>query len=144
METRGRHVIAELDGCDSGLLGDPARLRRILLDAATEAGATILANNMYKFPSGGVSGFVFLAESHISIHTWPEHGYAAIDIFTCGSHAMPDVACEVIAQRLGASATQISVIDRGLLGSTGAHEHRVSSPLERNGARTPFQVRNSA
>src|SRR5579859_7925354 len=124
METRGTHLIAELDGCDRGLLSDPARLRRILLDAAKEAGATVLSNNMYKFSSGGVSGFVFLAESHISIHTWPEHGYAAIDIFTCGVHTLPDLACDYLVDRLGAKSLQVSAIDRGLLNASGGHEHR--------------------
>jgi S-adenosylmethionine decarboxylase len=144
METRGRHLIAELDGCDSGLLSDPARMRRILLDAAKEAGATVLSNNMYKFSTGGVSGFVFLAESHISIHTWPEHGYAAMDIFTCGKHTVPDLACAYLVDRLGATGLQVSVMDRGLLSSSGGHEHRVLPSRDWNGKLKAVTVRNSA
>jgi S-adenosylmethionine decarboxylase len=124
METRGRHVIAELDGCDAKLLSDPAAIRELLLGAVQEAGATALAEHMFQFRNGGVSGFILLAESHISIHTWPEHGYAAIDIYTCGVHTLPDLACSYLAEHLRASDAQISVLDRGLPTPRGGHEHR--------------------
>src|SRR5437763_9492825 len=103
MDTQGRHVIAELDGCEPGRLADPKRIRRWLLEAAVAAGATVLADEVFDFQNGGTSGFVLLAESHISIHTWPEHGYAAVDIYTCGAHTVPGAACTYLAERLGAS-----------------------------------------
>jgi S-adenosylmethionine decarboxylase proenzyme len=127
METLGRHVIAELDGCDARLLSQPAQLRKALLGAAEEAGATILTDEFFTFPTGGVSGFVLLAESHISIHTWPEHAYAAVDIYTCGSHTMPERACEFLSDRLRARQVRSSVLDRGLAARDGGHEHVLAS-----------------
>jgi S-adenosylmethionine decarboxylase len=132
METRGRHVIAELDGCDANLLSEPARIRQLLLDAARAAGATVLADQIFQFHNGGVSGFVLLAESHISIHTWPEHGYAALDIYTCGLHTLPDAACSYLAEHLGASSMQVSALDRGLPTALGCHEHRASTSRDRS------------
>jgi S-adenosylmethionine decarboxylase len=143
METRGRHVIAELDGCDAKMLSDPGCIRRLLLEAAQEANATVLADQIFEFHNGGVSGFVLLAESHISIHTWPEHGYAALDIYTCGLHTLPDAACSYLADHLGATSVQTSALDRGLPAPQGCHEHRPSPARDRNGrsARLPAASR---
>jgi S-adenosylmethionine decarboxylase len=128
METLGRHVIAELDGCDPGLLSDSRAIRRLLLDAARRAGATALADETFAFQNGGVSGFVLLAESHISIHTWPEHRYAAVDIYTCGRHTMPDKACAYLADRMGATQVRTTALDRGVPGMGGGHEQRLNTP----------------
>ena len=67
--------------------------------ADRRANATALADETFDFQEGGVSGFVLLAESHISIHTWPEHRYAAVDIYTCGEHTVPEKACAALADR---------------------------------------------
>jgi S-adenosylmethionine decarboxylase len=130
MDTRGCHVIAELDGCHADLLSDPARVRRLLLEAARAAQATALAVETFEFANGGVSGFVLLAESHISIHTWPEHGYAAIDIYTCGHHTMPERAGAYLAEGLGATRVRTTALDRGLIARDGGHEHRLLAPRE--------------
>lgn len=132
METRGRHVIAELDGCDARMLSNPNAIRQLLLEAAREAGATALADEIFEFGNGGVSGFVLLAESHISIHTWPEHGYAALDIYTCGQRALPEVACAYVAAHLAARAVRSSALDRGLPALGGCHEHRLSPAHDRS------------
>jgi S-adenosylmethionine decarboxylase len=144
METRGRHVIAELDGCDARELSNPKRIRQLLLEAAREAGATALADEFFEFRNGGVSGFVLLAESHISIHTWPEHAYAAVDIYTCGQHTLPDVACCYLADQLGATSAQMSALDRGLTHAARGHEHRLSTPRGRNGLPTLVTVPTTA
>jgi S-adenosylmethionine decarboxylase len=128
MVTLGRHVIAELDGCDSALLSDSKAIRRLLVEAVRKAGATALADETFDFQEGGVSGFVLLAESHISIHTWPEHGYAAIDIYTCGRHTMPDRACVYVADRLKAARIRTTTIDRGVPAKDGGHEQRLNTP----------------
>ena len=128
METLGRHVIAELDGCDIRILSDSQAVRRLLLEAVRKAGATPLADETFDFKDGGVSGFILLAESHISIHTWPEHHYAAIDIYTCGRHTMPDAACAHLADRLGATQVRTTTIDRGVPGKNGVHEQRLNTP----------------
>src|SRR4051794_27126999 len=119
MDTRGRHVIAELDGCGPERLGDIGLVRTLIVAAAKAAGATPLADSMHEFPGGGVSGFVLLAESHISIHTWPEHGYAAVDIYTCGDHTMPDLACAHLAQHLGCEVLRTTALERGVPGPGG-------------------------
>jgi S-adenosylmethionine decarboxylase len=126
MDTTGRHVIAELDGCDPPMLRNREQIRRLLIEAAETAGATILTDNFFSFNNGGVSGFVLLAESHISIHTWPEHRYAAIDIYTCGDHAVPERACSYLTERLHAIQSRLSVLERGLSASEGGHMHRLA------------------
>jgi S-adenosylmethionine decarboxylase len=95
----GHHLIADLAGCSG--LDDAARIQRCLVDAARAAGATVLEVRLHKFGGGmGVTGVALLAESHISIHTWPEHGTACIDIFMCGTTHSLDAALTVIATAL--------------------------------------------
>jgi S-adenosylmethionine decarboxylase len=84
MKFAGTHLLADLWGACR--LDDPVYINTALREAAQAAGATILHSHFHHFsPNGGVSGVVVLAESHISIHTWPEHGFAAVDIFMCGA-----------------------------------------------------------
>jgi len=91
-ESIGRHCIAELgEGC-SKLLNDEDYIKHCLREAAIESGATFLSVTSHKFEPQGVTAVALLSESHISIHTWPEHGYAAVDAFTCGTHCNPEVA----------------------------------------------------
>ncbi|MCL5016237.1 MAG: adenosylmethionine decarboxylase [Patescibacteria group bacterium] len=79
----GKHIIA--DFFDSENLDDLEFVKQTLTAAASAAKATILGSKFHKFSPQGVTGYLLLAESHISIHTWPEYGYAAIDVFTCGN-----------------------------------------------------------
>ena len=84
--TPGRHVLADFHGVAAAGLSDAAALERQLLAAADAAGARVLSAHFHHFGEGaGVTGVVMLSESHISIHTWPEHGYAALDVFMCGA-----------------------------------------------------------
>ena len=80
-----RHTLLELHGCDTGLLNAPGDLKELLLDAVRRGHGTIVTNVFHTFSPHGVSGVVVIAESHVAIHTWPEHGYAAVDIFSCGA-----------------------------------------------------------
>jgi len=80
----GRHVLVDFWDCDN--LDRADVIERAFREAAMAAGATLLDIRLHRFPSsGGISGVAILAESHISIHTWPERGYAALDIFMCGA-----------------------------------------------------------
>ena len=97
MELVGKHCILALYDCDPARLDDEAFLRTAITTAAKRAGATLLNLITHQFQPQGVTGLALLAESHISIHTWPESGYAAIDVFTCGDHTMPERACEVLS-----------------------------------------------
>ncbi len=98
----GKHCILELYECDHSKLDDEAFLRTTITTAAKRAGATLLNLITHRFEPQGVTGLALLAESHISIHTWPENGYAAVDVFTCGDHTMPESACEHLRIELGA------------------------------------------
>ena len=98
----GKHCILELYDCDQSRLDDEAFLRTAITTAAKRAGATLLNLITHRFEPQGVTGLALLAESHISIHTWPENGYAAVDVFTCGDHTMPEQACRVMSEELRA------------------------------------------
>lgn len=108
----GRHLIADLHDCAG--LDDPARIERCLRDGAATAGATVIEVRLHHFgPGQGVTGVALLAESHISIHSWPEHGYAAVDIFMCGRRNDLDAALDVIAEGLRARIAKKVMLERG-------------------------------
>ena len=111
-DTVGKHCILELYACDSSRLDDEAFLRDTITTAAKRAGATLLNLITHRFEPQGVTGLALLAESHISIHTWPESGYAAVDVFTCGDHTMPERACAVLAAELAAGSHKLTSFRR--------------------------------
>lgn len=113
MNTLGSHLLVELNGCNEQLLDDLSRVKSALIDAADEAGATIVGEIFHEFSPVGVTGVVAIAESHISIHTWPEHGYAAVDVFSCSETFRPHEAARLIVERLGAESHTVQVIERG-------------------------------
>jgi len=81
----GNHILLECYGCDAELLKNEIKMEQILTDAAKNAHASVLHTYFHKFEQGeGITGIIALAESHISVHTWPEHNYMAIDVFMCG------------------------------------------------------------
>lgn len=107
------HGLLDLYGCDATLLGNGHALQTALENAAQAAGATILASRFHHFGDGaGVTGVVLLAESHISIHTWPEHGFAAVDIFLCG-HLRISAAHDALCNALPARHHRWHIITRG-------------------------------
>ena len=108
----GKHCILELYDCQSSRLDDEAFLRDTITTAAKRAGATLLNLITHRFEPQGVTGLALLAESHISIHTWPESGYAAVDVFTCGDHTMPERACQVLWEELGAGSHKLTSFRR--------------------------------
>ena len=111
-DTVGKHCILELYDCDHARLDDEAFLRDTITTAAKRAGATLLNLITHRFEPQGVTGLALLAESHISIHTWPESGYAAVDVFTCGDHTMPERACQVLAEELAAGHHKLTSFRR--------------------------------
>lgn len=111
----GRHVLIELSGCPYTLLNDIDFVRKALVDAAERAHVTIVSENFNRFNPHGISGVLVIAESHISIHTWPEFDYAAIDIFTCGDVAMPDRAEQFLVEVFRPSDYRSYVVKRGLM-----------------------------
>src|SRR3989304_9033792 len=107
----------ELKECDRELLNYPVRLEHLLVDAANRAGATVVQKAFHHFNPHGVSGVVIIAESHLFIHTWPEHGYAAVDIFTCGTRVKPEIAAEILMSKLGSKNRTVIEMQRGILWS---------------------------
>jgi S-adenosylmethionine decarboxylase proenzyme len=111
----GRQLLIELQDCDKEVLNDLGFLRDAMVTAAVDCGAVVLGESFHHFNPQGVSGVVIIAESHLSIHTWPEYGYAAIDIFTCGTSVEPEKAAEALIEKLGAKNHSLMEIQRGLL-----------------------------
>lgn len=114
MDTMGRHVIAELWGCSAERLNDMQSIERIMVNAALEAGAEVREVAFHKFAPQGVSGVVIISESHLTIHSFPEHGYASVDVYTCGDRIDPNVACDYITKWLGATRLEAIEVPRGL------------------------------
>jgi len=110
----GHHYIVEASGCDPKTIGSVERVQQILVKAAEIAGAHVWSISFSKFPPSGVSGVVVISESHISTHTWPEVGYAALDIYTCGSHVHPEKAVIYAVGAFGAASSHITEITRGI------------------------------
>lgn len=108
----GRHCIYELQGGDPYLLDNEAFIKEAVSNAADASGATLLGLISHKFEPQGVTAVALLSESHISIHTWPEHGYAAIDAFTCGEHTNPEAACRSLREALKATAGSMKLLSR--------------------------------
>lgn len=115
MDALGYHLLLELKDCDRELLNDPGRLEQLLVEAANRAGATVVQKAFHQFNPHGVSGVVIIAESHLFIHTWPEHGYAAVDIFTCGDSVRADTAAEWLADKMGTTNFTMIELRRGVL-----------------------------
>ncbi|HFC8465574.1 adenosylmethionine decarboxylase [Neisseria sp.] len=109
----GNHGLLDLYGCNEAILKDEGRLKTALVAAAQAAEATILTEHFYTFGgAGGVTGVLLLAESHISIHTWPEHRFAAIDVFICGGMKLEKVK-EILCRELAAERAVWTVAQRG-------------------------------
>ncbi|MCP4656572.1 MAG: adenosylmethionine decarboxylase [bacterium] len=113
MKTIGRHLIAEFYGCNRRLLDDVDRIEQHMLAAAEIVGATVLGHSFHQFEPRGVSGTVVIAESHLSIHTWPQNGYVAVDIYTCGG-LDPRPGCDFLARALECETRRVQEILRGI------------------------------
>ena len=113
-------MLLDLQECDHELLDDLDFLKQSMMGAAERAGATIVSENFHKFDPLGVTGIIAIAESHLCIHTWPELGYAAVDIFTCGASFEPRKAADLIIERLRCVQPTVTVLHRGPVPETAA------------------------
>ncbi len=114
MQQLGTHLVAELTGCNPAVLDDLDKLQEIFQTAAVIAGATVVNSTSFRYSPQGVSVMVVISESHVSTHTWPEYGYAAVDFFTCGDAVDPHKGLDYIKQELGATDAQVQKIPRGI------------------------------
>lgn len=120
--TLGHHWIVDLHGCPPELLDDQELIRQRLHETTERFGLTLLDVVSNKFEPQGVTAVGLLAESHMSIHTWPEHGYAAVDIFTCGSDQTLKAACRFIVESLQATESTVLRLQRGVLNFDGSRQ----------------------
>jgi S-adenosylmethionine decarboxylase len=122
MEHLGQHVIIELWGCQEGVINDAALVRTAMLDAVRAANATLLDINVHMFSPHGVTGVAVLSESHLSVHSWPEYGYVAADVFTCGNTTQPRKAAEALKRHFGSTHTVVTELRRGEFPKTAPSE----------------------
>jgi S-adenosylmethionine decarboxylase len=121
LKTLGQALTAEFYNCNREILNDVYLVEKLMKEAALEAKATIVESVFHRFSPYGVSGVVVISESHLAIHTWPEYGYAAVDIFTCGSHVDPWVACRYLEAKFQAEHVEASEMRRGFMESIMKH-----------------------
>jgi len=115
MNYLGNHLLIELYNCNNNVINNVLKIEELLLKAVDISGATALNSNFHKFSPHGVSGVVVISESHFSIHTWPEYGYCALDIFTCGNEIKSHLALEYLKKELGADNISVTEVKRGIL-----------------------------
>lgn len=115
MKALGNHLIIELYECSSKKINDLDFVESTMLDAARKSGAEIIKYAFHKFNPHGVSGIIVIAESHFSIHTWPEYGYCALDIFTCGDTIKGERALKYLKKEFKAKNISVVETKRGLL-----------------------------
>ena len=119
----GRHCLVELYECPRERLDDAELVLAGVREAARRARATLLEERVHRFEPHGVTAIALLAESHISVHTWPEHGYAAVDVFTCGTQTDPVAAGMHLVAVLCARRPELRLVERG----TDPHAKRAAS-----------------
>ncbi len=120
MQALGRQILAEFYGCNSENLKDEKYIEKAMVDACIIGKATVVTYTFHSFSPFGVSGVVVIAESHVAIHTWPEHNYAAVDIFTCGETIEPWVLFDFLKAKLGSTHVSHMELKRGLFDTGGA------------------------
>ncbi len=119
MNNLGRHLLAEFYDCESQVLDNVKWVEEQMNTAAILSGATVIQSSFHRFLPYGVSGVVVISESHLSIHTWPEYGYAAVDLFTCGDHVDPWKAFDFLCNTFKSQRTSVDELIRGRYSEIG-------------------------
>jgi S-adenosylmethionine decarboxylase len=123
----GTHLLIDLKDCNPEVLDNLEEVQDAMVSAAKEAKATIVDVSFHEFNPIGISGMVIIAESHLSIHTWPEYGYAAVDIFTCGEQIKPMEAAAYLIERFECKSPSVVDMKRGMLSLSGGKlPHKVT------------------
>lgn len=115
MNYLGNHLLIELYNCNTSSINNVVKIEELLLEAVKISGATALNSTFHKFSPHGVSGVVVISESYFSIHTWPEYGYCALDILTCGTEIKSEKALDFLKEELGAGSISVTEVKRGIL-----------------------------
>lgn len=122
MQALGRQILVEFYDCDRAVLNSENGIRDILLEGVRRSRATIVSDTFHTFSPHGVSGAVVIAESHVAIHTWPEYGYAAVDIFTCGESIDPWIIQKYLEIEFQAGNVSSMEMKRGLFPQRVSHK----------------------
>lgn len=134
MRVLGKHLTVDMYGCSFDILDNIEYIKTAMTTAVEESNLTLLDFSYYKFDPQGLTALALLAESHMSIHTYPELGYAAVDVFTCGDHIRPDRAVAILKNFLKPEKTKTTTIRRGDFGSENDMKPKVKvsiAPLRR-------------
>ena len=115
MGALGQHILVEFNGCKPEIMNDVSFIEKSMVEAAVKSGATVINSTFHHFSPYGVSGVVVIQESHLAIHTWPEYGYAAVDLFTCGDTVNPWVSFDELKTRFGAKNYSALELKRGAI-----------------------------
>lgn len=129
MDTSAKHLLVEFYGCDRAVLDDREGIGQLMRRGAEAAGARVVAEVFHPYAPHGITGVVVIEESHFSVHTWPEAGYAAVDFYTCGD-CQPERALGVLREGLGADRIEVMTVQRGLgepRGSIRVASHHVET-----------------
>ncbi|MGQ9569300.1 MAG: adenosylmethionine decarboxylase [Thermodesulfovibrionales bacterium] len=144
MYALGIHLLIELRDCNPDILRSIEKVKKNLISAAKEAKATIIDTSFHEFNPFGISGVVVIAESHLSIHTWPEYCYAAVDIFTCGDVIQPELAVSYLVKKFECKNPSIVEMKRGILSHKNEKlPHKVPSTAEGSLGGKLFQTTTS-
>lgn len=127
MTSIGSHCVLEIYDSPRALLDDPKAVLEALRAAAKAANATLLQTTSHRFEPHGVTALALLAESHISVHTWPERGYAACDVFTCGAETLPESACMALVHAFACPRYSLRRFPRGEQAPARAQSLRTGS-----------------
>lgn len=114
MQALGRQILVEFYKCNDEILKNCTLIEQYMVDACKLAQATVVASTFHEFSPFGVSGVVVIAESHVAIHTWPEYGYAAVDIFTCGETIDPWKIFKYLEEKFESAQSSMMEMKRGL------------------------------
>ncbi|MBD3166779.1 S-adenosylmethionine decarboxylase proenzyme [bacterium] len=123
-------MVVEFYDCDKDRMDDLRGVEQDMMDAAIASGATIVEKVFHRFSPWGVSGVVVIAESHLAIHTWPEYGYAAVDLFTCGDEVDPMKGFELLKERFGSKNMSVMEMKRGLFADPAGRGYKPSQDQE--------------
>jgi len=122
--TFGDHYLVDLHGCDPDLISTVEGVRNILMDAAIKSKSTIIDDRFHQFEPFGASGVIIIAESHFSVHTWPEDDFAAVDIFTSGELMQPQIAIDIMTAGYAADYVNVTKVTRGSLANQRMQKSR--------------------
>lgn len=125
----GSQYLAEFYDCCSDTINNKDRIQKLMIEAAKIANATIVADVFHEFNPHGISGVVVIAESHIAIHSWPEHSCASVDIFTCSTEMKPEAAIDFLKTAFKAKRIDIKVVDRGVVQIPAAESFKLTDSL---------------